>query len=131
MIGSPLINAQVVNSPGANSPFYIVRITLDADSIPQDGIVVYKSMMVRNNERTPQVIRNALMKLGIEDNIDNYTLAQRLPDKDVELPRNANVYYAVNTNFELRFILKRRTQTVTGAGSFSSRNSHSNNNSSS
>lgn len=131
MIGSPLINAQVVNSPGANSPFYIVRITLDTDSVPQDGIVVYKSMMVRNNERTPQVIRNALMKLGIEDNIANYTLAQRLPDKDVELPRNANVYYAVNTNFELRFILKKNNQAASAARSCSNWNNHSNNNSSS
>ncbi|KAL9911336.1 ral guanine nucleotide dissociation stimulator-like isoform 3-T5 [Glossina fuscipes fuscipes] len=124
LLGSPLINAQVVNSPGANSPFYIVRVTLETENVPQDGIVVYKSMMVKNNERTPQVIRNALMKLGIEDEAEHYTLAQRLPDKDVELPRNANVYYAVNTNFELRFILK-RNKDFNGIGSRSSRGSTS------
>ncbi|XP_073840173.1 ral guanine nucleotide dissociation stimulator-like isoform X2 [Musca autumnalis] len=118
-VGSPLINAQVVNSPGANADFYIVKITLESETMPQDGIVVYKSMMVKNNERTPQVIRNALMKLGIEDDADNYTLAQRLPDKDVDLPRNANVFYAVvvNKNFELRFILKPNPERMTnGSG---------------
>lgn len=132
-IGSPLINAQVVNSPGANADFYIVKITLESETMPQDGIVVYKSMMVKNNERTPQVIRNALMKLGIEDDPDNYILAQRLPDKDVDLPRNANVFYAVvvNKNFELRFILKPNGErmngmgVINGSGSRSSRGSNS------
>ncbi|XP_075164271.1 ral guanine nucleotide dissociation stimulator-like isoform X2 [Haematobia irritans] len=139
-VGSPLINAQVVNSPGANADFYIVKITLESETMPQDGIVVYKSMMVKNNERTPQVIRNALMKLGIEDDADNYTLAQRLPDKDVDLPRNANVFYAVvvNKNFELRFILKPNGERLTngagggggnglGGGSGGSRSSRSSN----
>lgn len=37
--------------------------------------------MLSNNERTPQVIRNAMLKLGIEGNPDSYTLAQVLPDK--------------------------------------------------
>lgn len=46
------------------------------------GIVMYKSIMLSNNERTPQVIRNAMLKLGLEGNPDNYTLAQVLqPDK--------------------------------------------------
>lgn len=37
--------------------------------------------MLSNNERTPQVIRNAMLKLGIEGNPDSYSLAQVLPDK--------------------------------------------------
>jgi ral guanine nucleotide dissociation stimulator-like 1 len=37
--------------------------------------------MLSNNERTPQVIRNAMLKLGLEGNPDSYTLAQVLPDK--------------------------------------------------
>ena len=45
------------------------------------GIVLYKSIMLSNNERTPQVIRNAMLKLGLEGNPDNYTLAQVLPEK--------------------------------------------------
>lgn len=47
------------------------------------GIVLYKSIMLSNNERTPQVIRNAMLKLGLEGNPDNYTLAQVLPDKGI------------------------------------------------
>lgn len=42
---------------------------------------MYKSIMLSNNERTPQVIRNAMLKLGLEGNPDSYTLAQVLPDK--------------------------------------------------
>lgn len=49
------------------------------------GIVLYKSIMLSNNERTPQVIRNAMLKLGIEGNPDNYTLAQVLPDKGKQI----------------------------------------------
>lgn len=45
---------------------------------------MYKSIMLSNNERTPQVIRNAILKLGLEGNPDNYTLAQVLPDKGRE-----------------------------------------------
>jgi ral guanine nucleotide dissociation stimulator-like 1 len=43
--------------------------------------VLYKSIMLSNNERTPQVIRNAMLKLGLEGNPDSYTLAQVLPDR--------------------------------------------------
>lgn len=37
--------------------------------------------MLSNNERTPQVIRNAMMKLGLEGNPESYTIAQILPNK--------------------------------------------------
>lgn len=45
------------------------------------GIVLYKSIMLSNNERTPQVIRNAMLKFCIDDDPENYTLSQVLPDK--------------------------------------------------
>lgn len=86
--------------------FYIIRVTQETDLVETDGIVLYKSIMLSNNERTPQVIRNAMLKLGLEGNPDNYTLAQVLPDKEMVLPPNANVYYAVNTAFNLNFILR-------------------------
>jgi ral guanine nucleotide dissociation stimulator-like 1 len=79
-------------------------VTYEQDEV--DGIVMYKSMMLGNNERTPQVIRNAMMKLGLESDPDNYLLAQILPDRELILPQNANVYYAINTSFDLNFILK-------------------------
>lgn len=91
--------------------FYIIRVTVETSSVETDGIVLYKSIMLSNNERTPQVIRNAMLKLGLEGNPDNYTLAQVLPDKEMVLPPNANVYYAVNTQFNLNFILRPKRHT--------------------
>nr|CAD7451894.1 unnamed protein product [Timema tahoe] len=86
--------------------FYIIRVTLETSSVETDGIVLYKSIMLSNNERTPQVIRNSMLKLGLEGNPDTYTLAQVLPDREMLLPPSANVYYAVNTAFNLNFILR-------------------------
>lgn len=68
--------------------------------------MLYKSIMLGNNERTPQVIKNAMLKLGLDGDPDRYTLAQVLPDKELVMPPNANVYYAVNTVHNLNFILR-------------------------
>ncbi|GLG99012.1 Guanine nucleotide-releasing factor 2 [Gryllus bimaculatus] len=96
--------------------FYIIRVTVETSSDEIDGIVLYKSIMLSNNERTPQVIRNAMLKLGLEGNPESYTLAQVLPDKEMVLPPNANVYYAVNTAYNLNFILRpKRTKEEAGA----------------
>lgn len=92
------------------------------------GIVLYKSIMLSNNERTPQVIRNAMLKFCIDDDPENYTLSQVLPDKgllnyyfspitfinksvisEMVLPMTANVYYAVNTEYNLNFLLRKKT----------------------
>lgn len=112
----PHINAQLQpNSPllkanGTNvaPDFYIIKVTCETDSAELEGIVLYKSIMLSNNERTPQVVRNAMMKLGLEGDPDKFTLSQILPDKELMLPVNANVYYAVNTQFNLNFILRRK-----------------------
>ena len=124
-VSSPNSSTLSHNKPSPD--FYIIRVTVESDSGATDGIVMYKSIMLSNNERTPQVIRNAILKLGLEGNPDNYTLAQVLPDKgtsfllspsptyliifffffpEMVLPTNANVYYAVNTAYNLNFILR-------------------------
>lgn len=107
----PLINPQLVQNSSlknASPDFYIIRVTYETDNVELDGIVLYKSIMLGNNERTPQVIRNSMMKLGLEGDLDKYTLAQVLPDKELVMPPNANVYYAVNTAFNLNFILRHK-----------------------
>ncbi|XP_034109874.1 ral guanine nucleotide dissociation stimulator-like 1 isoform X1 [Drosophila albomicans] len=120
--GSPHthINAQLVQPVGVTTQsapdFYIIRVTYETDNIELDGIVLYKSIMLGNNERTPQVIRNAMLKLGLEDDPDRYTLAQVLPDKELVMPKTANVYYAVNTNYNLNFILRPRKDDAGGVG---------------
>lgn len=105
----PSVNAGTLspNHSVKSSPdFYIIKVTYETDCVETDGIVLYKSIMLSNNERTPQVIRNAMLKLCLEGNPDSYTLAQVLPDKEMVLPSNANVYYAVNTAYNLNFILR-------------------------
>lgn len=109
---NPKINQQLVqpNSPHKNqtADFYIIRVTYETENVELDGIVLYKSIMLGNNERTPQVIKNSMMKLGLDGDPDKYTLAQVLPDKELVMPHNANVYYAVNTTYNLNFILRPR-----------------------
>lgn len=83
---------------------------METDNVETEGVVLYKSIMLSNNERTPQVIRNAMLKLGLEGNPDQYTLAQVLPDREMVLPTSANVYYAVNTAHNLNFILRPRRE---------------------
>lgn len=101
---SPLLKGKDSTTPD----FYIIKVTYETDSGEKDGIVLYKSIMLCNNERTPTVIRNSMMKLSLEGDPDKFTLSQMLPDKDLLLPPNANVYYAVNTQFNLNFILRKK-----------------------
>ncbi|XP_029164564.1 ral guanine nucleotide dissociation stimulator isoform X1 [Nylanderia fulva] len=112
-------NGSTPNLAGLSSPshshksspdFYIIKVTMETDNVETEGVVLYKSIMLSNNERTPQVIRNAMLKLGIEGNPDQYTLAQVLPDREMVLPTSANVYYAVNTAHNLNFILRPRRE---------------------
>lgn len=113
----PVINGQLVNkSPLKNTcpDFYIIRVTYETDHVELDGIVLYKSIMLGNNERTPQVIRNAMLKLGLDANPDDYTLSQVLPDRELRLPGTANVYYAVNTQHNLNFILRPKRASANG-----------------
>ncbi|XP_044001145.1 ral guanine nucleotide dissociation stimulator isoform X2 [Aphidius gifuensis] len=110
--GTSTPNLVGISSPSSshkNSPdFYIIKVTMECENIETDGVVMYKSIMLSNNERTPQVIRNAMLKLDIEGSPDAYTLAQVLPDREMVLPNSANVYYAVNTAHNLNFILRPR-----------------------
>ena len=41
---------------------------------------MYKSIMIANSERTPAVIRSAMMKHGLEGSPENFTLSQLLPE---------------------------------------------------
>lgn len=86
----PKLNKTLNNHVGTLSPnhsqksspdFYIIRVTYETDNVETDGVVMYKSIMLSNNERTPQVIRNAMLKLNLEGNPEEYTLSQVLPEK--------------------------------------------------
>ncbi|KAI8427259.1 hypothetical protein MSG28_014852 [Choristoneura fumiferana] len=74
--------------------FYIIRVTFESDT----------SIMLSNNkERTPQVIRNAMLKLNLDGDPDAYTLAQKCCFQRMQM-----LYYAVNTAYNLNFILRPR-----------------------
>ncbi|KAK7580177.1 hypothetical protein V9T40_000806 [Parthenolecanium corni] len=108
-------SVSAVDSSPARSSFpqdsCIIRVKMETNLAEADGIVLYKSIMLNNNERTHQVIRNAMAKLGIVGNPENYTLSQILPHKEFPIPHNANVYYAINTTYDPNFILRKKTTT--------------------
>lgn len=83
-------------APGLRSgpDFYIIRVTYESDCAETEGVVLYKSIMLCNNERTPQVIRNAMLKLNLDGDPDGYTLAQVLPEKG---------NFPINIFFESKF----------------------------
>lgn len=66
-------------SPMRTPDFYVIRVSIATPSKETEGINLYKSIMVSNHERSPQVIRNAMVKHGLEGNPEDYTLAQLLP----------------------------------------------------
>uniref|UniRef100_A0A0K2T7I6 Ral guanine nucleotide dissociation stimulatorlike [Bombyx mori] n=1 Tax=Lepeophtheirus salmonis TaxID=72036 RepID=A0A0K2T7I6_LEPSM len=97
-------------SPYRNSEFYIIRVSIESSGPETEGVIMYKSIMIGNHERTREVIRNAMMKHGLEGSPESYTLSQCLPDKELLIPNNANVYYAINTAHDLNFILRQKDE---------------------
>jgi ral guanine nucleotide dissociation stimulator-like 1 len=61
--------------------FYVIKVTTDCQGHAKEGQVMYKSIMLSNNDRTHQVVRQAMLKLGLEGRPDDYTFAQILPQK--------------------------------------------------
>lgn len=97
------------SSPYKTPEFYIIKVSYETPEQREiNGIIMYKSIMLSNSERTPTVIRNAMMKHGLEGSPDDFTLAQLLQDGEMVLPNNANVYYAINTAHDLNFVLRPR-----------------------
>lgn len=98
--GQKLVNGKIggvspahANSRNGSGPdFYIIRVTYESDCVETEGVVLYKSIMLCNNERTPQVIRNAMLKLNLEGDPDTYTLSQVLPESG-KLEKTKNFYF--------------------------------------
>lgn len=61
--------------------FYVIKVTTDSQGHAKDGQVMYKSIMLSNNDRTHQVVRQAMLKLGLEGRPEDYSFAQILPQK--------------------------------------------------
>jgi len=97
--------------PYRSPDFYIIRVSWGDETEATEGVIMYKSIMLSNREHTREVICSAMMKHGVEGNPDDFTLSQLLPDKELQIPPKANVYYAINTQHDLNFVLKRKTST--------------------
>lgn len=66
-------------SPMRTPDFYVIRVSVSSPCKETEGINLYKSIMISNHEKTPQVIRNAMLKHSLEGNPDDFALAQLLP----------------------------------------------------
>jgi ral guanine nucleotide dissociation stimulator-like 1 len=77
---------------------------------------MYKSIMLSNREHTSEVICSAMLKHGLEGCPEEYSLSQLLPDKELMIPSNANVYYAISTAHDLNFVLRPRKPDVEAGG---------------
>ncbi|XP_030646755.1 ral guanine nucleotide dissociation stimulator [Chanos chanos] len=83
----------------------IIRVSLDLD----DGNM-YKSILVTSQDKTPGVIRKAMAKHNLDkEKPEDYELLQRISDeKELRIPDNANVFYAMNSSVNYDFVLKKQ-----------------------
>ena len=94
------------DNPYKTSEFYIIRVSIEASGPETEGVIMYKSIMVSNHERTGAVIRSAMMKHGLEGSPDNYTLSQLLPDKGLHI-KNIEVSFNLLIYNVILYFLKR------------------------
>ncbi|XP_032904785.1 ral guanine nucleotide dissociation stimulator isoform X4 [Amblyraja radiata] len=83
----------------------IIRVSLDVDNGN-----MYKSILVTSQDKTPVVIRKAMAKHNLDgDRPEDYQLVQIIAeDKELKIPDNANVFYAMNSSVNYDFMLKKR-----------------------
>ncbi|MGH0155957.1 UNVERIFIED_CONTAM: hypothetical protein FKN15_030320 [Acipenser sinensis] len=94
----PLYNQQVDDC-------CIIRVSLDVDNGN-----MYKSILVTSQDKTPVVVRKAMVKHNLErERPEDYELVQVISEeKELKIPDNANVFYAMNSSANYNFVLKRR-----------------------
>ncbi|XP_055742506.1 ral guanine nucleotide dissociation stimulator-like isoform X1 [Salvelinus fontinalis] len=89
----------------------IIRVSLEVDNGN-----MYKSILVTSQDKTPAVIRKAMVKHNLErEKAEDYELMQIISEeKELQIPDNANVFYAMNSTANYNFVLKKRTSSKTG-----------------
>uniref|UniRef100_A0A4W5RJV5 Ral guanine nucleotide dissociation stimulator n=1 Tax=Hucho hucho TaxID=62062 RepID=A0A4W5RJV5_9TELE len=94
----PLYNQQVDDC-------CIIRVSLDVDNGN-----MYKSILVTSQDKTPAVIRKAMVKHNLDrERAEDYELLQKISEeKELKIPDNANVFYAMNSSANYDFVLKKR-----------------------
>ncbi|KAI7789861.1 putative ral guanine nucleotide dissociation stimulator-like [Triplophysa rosa] len=94
----PLYNQQVDDC-------CIIRVSLDVDNGN-----MYKSILVTSQDKTPAVVRKAMVKHNLDrERAEDYELVQKISEeKELKIPDNANVFYAMNSTANYDFVLKKR-----------------------
>ncbi|KAG6930814.1 ral guanine nucleotide dissociation stimulator like 1 [Chelydra serpentina] len=89
-----------------NEDMCIIRI-----SIEDNNGNMYKSIMLTSQDKTPAVIQRAMSKHNLEaDPVEDYELVQVIAeDKELIIPDSANVFYAMNSQVNFDFILRKKT----------------------
>ncbi|XP_030640262.1 ral guanine nucleotide dissociation stimulator-like 1 [Chanos chanos] len=83
----------------------IIRVSLE-----QGNGNLYKSILLTSQDKTPAVISRAIAKHNLdEEQADNYELVQVISDeRELVIPDNANVFYAMSTSANFDFLLRLR-----------------------
>ncbi|XP_051950577.1 ral guanine nucleotide dissociation stimulator-like 1 isoform X2 [Xyrauchen texanus] len=83
----------------------IVRVSLE-----QGNGNLYKSIMLTSQDKTPAVISRAMAKHNLEDEqAADYELVQVISEeRELLIPDNANVFYAMSTSANFDFLLRMR-----------------------
>ncbi|KAM9314628.1 ral guanine nucleotide dissociation stimulator-like 1 isoform 2-T2 [Pholidichthys leucotaenia] len=95
----PVYNKQIADS-------CIIRVSVECVSNGN----IYKSILLTNQDRTPQVVQRALEKHNMEDiSCTAFSLYQVISsEKEFQIPDKANVFYAMCTSANYDFVLRRR-----------------------
>ncbi|XP_053359944.1 ral guanine nucleotide dissociation stimulator-like 1 isoform X1 [Clarias gariepinus] len=95
---SPVYNTQTQDA-------CIIRVSLE-----HGNGNLYKSIMLTSQDKTPAVISRAMAKHNLdEEQAEAYELVQVISDdRELVIPDNANVFYAMNTSANFDFVLRTR-----------------------
>nr|XP_020478041.1 ral guanine nucleotide dissociation stimulator-like 1 isoform X2 [Monopterus albus] len=103
----------VSSSSPSQTPVYNIQ-TQDACiirvSLEHGNGNLYKSILLTNQDKTPAVISRAMAKHNLEVEPDEgYELVQVISEeRELVIPDNANVFYAMNTSVNFDFLLRVR-----------------------
>ncbi|KAM5237587.1 ral guanine nucleotide dissociation stimulator-like 1 isoform 5-T5 [Ctenodactylus gundi] len=88
-----------------NEDTCIIRI-----SIEDNNGNMYKSIVLTSQDKTPAVIQRAMLKHNLDsDPAEEYELVQVISgDKELVIPDSANVFYAMNSQVNFDFILRKK-----------------------
>ncbi|XP_066548224.1 ral guanine nucleotide dissociation stimulator-like 1 isoform X2 [Amia ocellicauda] len=100
-------------SPGLLPPAYNIQSQdscIVRTSLEQGNGNLYRSIVLTSQDKTPAVIVRAMTKHNLDgEAADSYELVQVISeDRELVIPDNANVFYAMNSSANFDFVLRLR-----------------------